>query len=138
MQGKWLKQVVTGYFNYHAVPTNTRALAAFRDELTRSWQADFSAERSQRGPVNWEQMRSLANTWLPRPRHPSSLAHQRFAVTHPRWEPYAGKPHVRFCAGALSNERPYRDPERAIPPNKEPSAPIRKLEKRRRRVQRRP
>ena len=24
---------------------------------------------------------------------------ERFAVTHPRWEPYAGKPHVRFCAG---------------------------------------
>ena len=23
----------------------------------------------------------------------------RFAVTHQRWEPYAGKPHVRFCAG---------------------------------------
>src|ERR1700704_368282 len=22
-----------------------------------------------------------------------------FAVTHPRWEPYAGKPHVRICAG---------------------------------------
>jgi RNA-directed DNA polymerase len=21
-QGRWLKQVVTGYFNYHAVPTN--------------------------------------------------------------------------------------------------------------------
>ena len=26
-------------------------------------------------------------------------ARQRFAVIHPRWEPYAGKPHVRFCAG---------------------------------------
>jgi hypothetical protein len=24
---------------------------------------------------------------------------QTFAVTYPRWEPYAGKPHVRFCAG---------------------------------------
>jgi len=23
----------------------------------------------------------------------------RLAVTHPRWEPYAGKPHVRICAG---------------------------------------
>ena len=23
----------------------------------------------------------------------------RFAVTHPRWEPYAGKPHVRIWAG---------------------------------------
>jgi RNA-directed DNA polymerase len=24
-----------------------------------------------------------------------------FAVTYPRWEPYAGKPHVRFCAGGV-------------------------------------
>ena len=24
---------------------------------------------------------------------------QRFAVKHPRWEPDAGMPHVRFCAG---------------------------------------
>ena len=24
---------------------------------------------------------------------------QIVAVTHPRWEPYAGKPPVRFCAG---------------------------------------
>ena len=24
-----------------------------------------------------------------------------FAVTHPRWEPHAGKPHVRFCAGGV-------------------------------------
>ena len=27
------------------------------------------------------------------------LAAQRFRVKHPRWEPYAGMPHVRFCAG---------------------------------------
>src|SRR6516225_1304760 len=27
-QGKWLGRVVRGYFNYHAVPTNARALAA--------------------------------------------------------------------------------------------------------------
>ena len=26
-------------------------------------------------------------------------ARKRFAVRHPRWEPYAGNPHVRFCAG---------------------------------------
>ena len=24
---------------------------------------------------------------------------RKVAVTHPRWEPYAGKPHVRICAG---------------------------------------
>jgi RNA-directed DNA polymerase len=26
---------------------------------------------------------------------------ERFAVTHPRWEPYAGKPHVRIWAGGV-------------------------------------
>jgi hypothetical protein len=26
---------------------------------------------------------------------------QVFAVTHPRWEPYAGKPHVRIWAGGV-------------------------------------
>ena len=29
----------------------------------------------------------------------AGAAYGNFAVTHPRWEPYAGKPHVRFCAG---------------------------------------
>ena len=98
MQGRWLTQVVTGYFNYHAVPTNKRALAAFRDELTTSWQR-ILRRRSQRGAINWERMRLLANTWLPRPHIIHPWPNQRFAVTHPRWEPYAGKPHVRFCAG---------------------------------------
>ena len=26
---------------------------------------------------------------------------QVFTVTHPRWEPYAGKSHVRICAGGV-------------------------------------
>ena len=29
---------------------------------------------------------------------------QAVAVTHPRWEPYAGKPPVRFCAGGARDE----------------------------------
>ena len=33
---------------------------------------------------------------------------RQFAVIHPRWEPYAGKPHVRICAGGRGNSRPYR------------------------------
>ena len=31
--------------------------------------------------------------------HALERIRQAFAVTHPRWEPYAGKPHVRICAG---------------------------------------
>ena len=36
-QGRWLKSVVTGYFAYHAVPTNVRALGAFRHHVTDLW-----------------------------------------------------------------------------------------------------
>ncbi len=98
VQGKWLKQVVRGYFNYHAVPTNKRALAAFRDEVIRGWRRTLS-RRSQKGAFTWERMTSLADKWLPNPTILHPWPNQRFAVTHPRGEPYAGKPHVRFCAG---------------------------------------
>jgi len=98
VQGKWLKQVVCGYFNYHAVPTNRPALVAFRDEITRKWRRSLS-RRSQKGVLNWTRMKSLADDWLPKSDVLHPWPRQRFAVIHPRWEPYAGKPHVRFCAG---------------------------------------
>src|SRR5271165_1264800 len=36
-QGRWLGQVVRGYFNYHAVPTNGQALEVFRHHVTDLW-----------------------------------------------------------------------------------------------------
>ena len=33
--GAWLKRVVSGYYRYHAVPENQRALYRFRDPLMR-------------------------------------------------------------------------------------------------------
>ena len=36
-QGKWLGQVVGGFFGYHAVPTNGPALSAFRHHVTELW-----------------------------------------------------------------------------------------------------
>jgi len=97
-QGKWLRQVVTGYFNYHAVPTNSRALSAFRFFVIELWRRTLR-RRSQTDATKWEAINRLAHDCLPKPNilHPWPRA--RFAVTHPRWEPYAGKPHVRFCAG---------------------------------------
>jgi hypothetical protein len=46
-QGKWLYYVVSGYFNYHAVPTNSRALVAFRTEIARRWRRVLT-RRSER------------------------------------------------------------------------------------------
>jgi RNA-directed DNA polymerase len=97
-QGKWLAHVVGGYFNYHAVPTNRRALMAFRFFVTELWRRTLR-RRSQKDGMTWQRMTRLAADWLPPPRilHPWPTA--RFAVTHPRWEPYARIGPVRFCAG---------------------------------------
>jgi group II intron reverse transcriptase/maturase len=96
--GKWLKQVVAGYFRYHAVPTNSGALTLFRNEIIKRWRS-ILGRRSQKGNLTWVRITKLANHWLPQPRILHPWPNQRFAVKHPRWEPYAGKPHVRICAG---------------------------------------
>jgi len=97
-QGRWLAQVVRGYFAYHAVPTNSRRLNAFRYHVTQLWRRTLR-RRSQKDRITWVRMTQLVDTWLPKPIILHPWPSDRFAVTHPRWEPYAGKPHVRFCAG---------------------------------------
>ena len=96
--GSWLRHVVKGYFHYHAVPTNIHALQEFRDEITQRWRRALS-RRSDKGAIAWDQMVRIADAWLPQPRILHPWPNQRFAVRHPRWEPYAGKLHVRICAG---------------------------------------
>jgi RNA-directed DNA polymerase len=97
-QGAWLKQVVAGYFAYHAVPTNGRTLRTFRSGVEFLWMRSLR-RRSQRDRTTWERMKKLSEEWLPKPRVLHPWPSQRFAVKHPRWEPYAGIPPVRFCAG---------------------------------------
>ena len=98
VQGRWLTQVVSGYFAYHAVPTNGRALLAFRHQVTNLWRRTLR-RRSQKDGFTWARITRLADDWLPEPRILHPWPNQRFAVKHPRWEPYAGVPHVRICAG---------------------------------------
>src|SRR3984885_4250831 len=87
-QGKWLGQVVTGFFNYHAVPTNSRALAAFRHHVVDLWRRTLQ-RRSDKDRTTWDKVKKIANHWLPKPRILHPWPSKRFAVTHPRWEPYA-------------------------------------------------
>jgi len=99
-QGAWLRHVVTGFFNYHAVPTNGRALEAFRQGVIWHWGRALR-RRGHTGALAWERIQKLADDWLPTPRILHPWPNQRFAVKYPRWEPYAGKPHVRICAGGV-------------------------------------
>ena len=87
-QGRWLRAVVTGYFAYHAVPTNSRALGAFRYHVTDLWRRTLR-RRSQKDGLTWERMTKIAAHWLPPPRIQHPWPDKRFAVKHPRWEPSA-------------------------------------------------
>ncbi len=82
-QGKWLGHVVRGYFNYHAVPTNFRALVAFRTEIAKRWYRALT-RRSQRTSLNWTKMKQLIDDWLPKPRILHPWPDKRLAVSHPR------------------------------------------------------
>jgi len=69
--GKWLRSVVQGYFNYHAVPGNFEALRMFRREVVRAWLAALR-RRSQRHCMPWERFNLIADHYLPSARilHP--------------------------------------------------------------------
>src|SRR5689334_4567531 len=97
-QGAWLRQVALGFYAYHAVPTNSRALRVFRARLCDLWRRSLR-RRSQRDRTTWARMTKLANDYLPKPRILHPWPSERFAVMHPRWEPYARIGPVRFCAG---------------------------------------
>jgi len=82
-QGRWLKAVVTGFFAYHAVPTNSRALGAFRYHVIKLWLRTLR-RRSQKDRMTWERIAKIADHWLPAPRVLHPWPNQRFAVKHPR------------------------------------------------------
>jgi len=82
-QGQWLRQVVRGYFAYHAVPTNIRRLVAFRYFVGRLWLKALR-RRSQKDRFSWERLTHLTAEWLPLPRILHPWPDARFAVNHPR------------------------------------------------------
>jgi group II intron reverse transcriptase/maturase len=82
-QGKWLRQIVSGHFAYFAVPTNARALAAFRHHVEELWRRTLR-RRSQKDGFTWDRTTQVADHWLPKPRILHPWPDVRFAVTHPR------------------------------------------------------
>ena len=81
--GHWLRSVVQGYFNYHAVPGNFAALRTFRREVARAW-LEALRRRSQRHRLPWERFRTILDQYLQTPRilHPEPGV--RFDAKYPR------------------------------------------------------
>ena len=82
-QGNWLGQIVGGHFAYFAVPTNIRALTAFRYRVIGLWRR-WLRRRSQKDGATWERIAQIANDYLPKPRILHPWPSVRFAVKHPR------------------------------------------------------
>jgi len=82
-QGKWLRSVVQGYFNYHGVPGNTAALEAFRTQTVRSWLRALR-RRSQRRRLKWERFRRHVDRWIPHPKVLHQYPNERFFAKHPK------------------------------------------------------
>jgi group II intron reverse transcriptase/maturase len=81
--GQWLKKVVLGYYQYHAVPGNMNRLSVFVHRLRRQWRAVLT-RRSQRASVCWQRINPLLDRWIPFPRVLHPYPQVRFAARHPR------------------------------------------------------
>ena len=106
--GKWLGLVVRGFMNYHAVPTNSRAVAGFRLSVIDLWRRALR-RRGDKDMTGWSQIMQLADRYLPKARilHPCP---SRGLPSNTR-----GRSRMResrsygSVRGARSNARPYRD-----------------------------
>src|SRR6202023_1469972 len=80
--GAWLRTVVLGYYQYHAVPGNTTQLRIFQRRVNWLWRSVL-IRRSQRAHVRWERLTPLLNRWVPQPRLLHPYPDARFYATHP-------------------------------------------------------
>ena len=78
--GDWLRSVVQGYFNYHAVPGNFATLQTYRREVARAWLRALR-RRSQKHRLTWERFAKIVDQYLPKPRILHPYPEVRFDAT---------------------------------------------------------
>lgn len=64
-QGTWLRAVVNGWMNYHAIPSNRYALSRFRDYVIDAWRRALRRRSQKARTLTWEKMRRIAAHWIP-------------------------------------------------------------------------
>ena len=107
-QGRWLRQVVRGYFAYHAVPTNSRSLSTFRHHV-EDLGLRAPQRRSQKDRFTWTRLTRLAAYWLPAPRilHHGPMLASPSSIQGKSPLPELGP--MGSVRGVHSNAHPYRD-----------------------------
>jgi hypothetical protein len=80
--GERLRKVVTGYYQYHAVPGNLDQLRIFRKRVNRLWR-NVLVRLSQRAKKKWDKFIPVFEKWIPPPRNLHPYPEARFYATHP-------------------------------------------------------
>jgi RNA-directed DNA polymerase len=80
--GGWLKSLLNGYYQYHAIPGNLKVLKRFRQQVARYWYRALG-QRSQRRPT-WEKLGKLIESWLPAPQVVHEFPDARFRASRLR------------------------------------------------------
>jgi len=78
--GEWLRSVLNGYYQYHAIPSNLGKLSRFRRQVARYWFRTLS-QRSQRRPT-WAKLGPVFDFWLPIPQRVHLYPDARFDARH--------------------------------------------------------
>lgn len=81
--GRWLRSVLQGYFNYHAVPGNLASLNSFRQEVSKRWLRALR-RRGQKHPMTWARLKPILERWLPFPKPLHPYPTLRFDAKYPR------------------------------------------------------
>jgi len=81
--GAWLRKVVLGYYQYHAVPGNSTQLRIFQRRVGWLWRTVL-VRRSQRAQMRWARLYPLLTRWIPQPHVLHPYPDARFAATHPQ------------------------------------------------------
>lgn len=96
VQGHWLRAVIRGWFNYHAVPGNYQSLTRFHTAVGRLWHQALR-RRSQKGKRTWpwSQTRRLIRRWFPKRQILHPYPSERFAARHAATTATRGRSRMR-------------------------------------------
>ena len=110
-QGRWLQQVITGCFNYHAVPASSSGFDRVPHSTSPQSLAAHADSGARKTGRPGERIKRLAGHFAPQAADPSSVARDSLRHSrHPRREPCARVGLARICARrARGNSRPYRE-----------------------------
>lgn len=83
--GRWLRQVLQGYYQYFGVPYNVKTLSQFRYKVCQLWIKALRrrSQKARRG-MTWEKFRLIERYWLPYPRLSHPFPSERFGRLYPR------------------------------------------------------